>query len=148
MPLISLLKDNDIKKFDSPATLTDEERKSVFSDNGIEGMEDMFRKPVIKIGFILQRGYFTMHRKFFVPHQFHREDIDFVAKLCSRKSDLDISLYKKPTYIKHRAIILGLYGYSSFAEGKNIFENEAKELVKTSLRPKELFHTHNEFLSI
>lgn len=148
MPLISLLNDHDIKEFDSPKRLTDEERNAVFSLNGLEGMEGMFRKYIIKIGFILQRGYFTMQRKFFVPHQFHTEDIDFAAKLCNRKNNLDISHYKKPTYTKHRAIILGLYGYRSFTEGKKLFENEAKELVRTSLRPKELFHALNEFLSI
>lgn len=109
MPLISLLKKKEIKYFDSPTILTDQQRATVFQDVDIEELEHVFRRPVIKIGFILQHGYFSMYRKFFVPHRFHREDIDFVAKLCNQKSGLDISLYKRPTYIKHRTIILGLY---------------------------------------
>ena len=146
MPRINLLKEKEIKAFDTPGILSQKQRNAVFTDEGIAEMGKLLRKPMTKMGFVLQRGYFILQKKFFVPASFHREDIEFVSKLFPSEVPLDLSGYAKTSYNRHRKIILERYGYVQFNEGRQDMENEARELVKTALRPREMFHALRDFL--
>jgi len=75
MPRINLLKEKEIKSFDTPGILSPEQRNAVFTEEGIAEMGKLLRKPMTKMGFILQRGYFILHKKFFVPTNFQKEDL-------------------------------------------------------------------------
>jgi hypothetical protein len=87
-------------------------------------------------------------KKFFLPADYHTEDIAFVKRLLGVKGKIDIRKdYNKVTYSIHKQIILNKTGYRSFSEGKALFEKEASELVKTSLRPSEIFDALLDYLN-
>lgn len=139
MPRISILKENEIIKFDSPPELSDEQRKIYFSNKDLVENNIQLRKEVSKVGFILQFGYFSLYKKFFVPNQFHQEDIDFVSLLVDLDTSVDMEKYKRSSYTEHRKLILGIHSFHSFADFKNLVKKESKALVKTALRPKDIF---------
>ena len=144
MPRLTFLKTNEIEEFDLPPHFTEEERSRFFvlPDNELK-----FRKTEIKTGYILQTGYFMSKKKFFFPEHYHIEDVEYVKKLVGTKIKIDIREdYHKDTYSFYRQIILNKYGYHSFSDSKDVFEEEANELVKTSLRPKEIFDALLYFL--
>ena len=144
MTTINFLKDSEIEIFDFPPHFTEEARRRFFilPDNEVK-----FRKKETKIGYILQEGYFMSKKKFFLPEHFHTEDVKFVKKLLGIKNRVAISKdYNKITYSIHKKIILNKIGYRSFSDSKDIFEKEASELVKTSLKPKDIFDALLDFL--
>ncbi|MDR3058774.1 MAG: DUF4158 domain-containing protein, partial [Prevotella sp.] len=144
MPRINILKDKDINSFDSPPLFSEEERNKYFElpDNDIQ-----FRKIEIKIGYILQEGYFKSRQKFFLPNQYHKVDIDYVIKLCGIKRKVEIDdYYSRAVHNIHKQFILDRYGYNSFSKSKSLFEKEAQELVKSSSRPEEMFSDLLNFL--
>ena len=144
MTTINFLKDSEIELFDFPPRFTEEARRRFFvlPDNEVK-----FRKSETKVGYILLVGYFMSKKKFFFPEHFHTEDVKFVKKLLGIKNRIVISKdYNKITYSIHKKIILNKIGYHSFSDSRDIFEKEASELVKTSLRPKEIFDALLDFL--
>ena len=144
MTSINFLKDNEIERFDLPPCFTEEERSKFFimPDNDIN-----FRKIETKIGYILQEGYFISRKKFFLPEHYHPEDVEYVKKLLDIKRKIEISKYYiKTTYSFHKQIILNRNGHLSFSDSRALFEREASELVKTSLRPKEIFDALLDYL--
>jgi hypothetical protein len=92
VPSLVFLKDREIELFDFPPGFTQEERSRFFvlPDNEIK-----FRKPEIKIGYILQKGYFMSQKKFFLPEQYHPEDVKYVKKLLGIKRGIEIHKYTK-----------------------------------------------------
>ena len=137
MTTLIFLKDNEIELFDFPPRFTEEERSHFFvlpDENEVK-----FRKTETMIGYILQEGYFTFRKKFFLPEHYHAEDVEYVENILGVKRKIDIHQhYNKITYSIHRKIILNKYGYLSFSSNKDLFEKEASELVKTSLRPMRI----------
>jgi len=145
MPRLTILKDNEIDLFDFPPRFTEEERKQFFilPDNDLN-----LRKTDTKIGYILQAGYFMLRKKFFLPEHYHTKDVEYVRKLLGIKKKVEIGKnYNKVTYSFHKQIILSKNGYHSLSDSKALFEKEAYELVKTSLRPKEVFDALLDFLN-
>ena len=145
MPRLTVLKDNEIELFDFPPRFTEEERSRFFvlpDENEVK-----FRKTETMIGYILQEGYFMFRKKFFLAEHYHTEDVEYVKNMLGFKRKIDIHQhYNKITYSIHRKIILNKCGYLSFSSNKALFEKEASELVKTSLRPKEIFDALLDYL--
>ena len=146
MSRINLLKEKDIELFDNPIELSNEERKILFTLEFDGELDPNLRKGITTVGYILQKGYFLAQKKFFVPNQFKKDDINYVSKLCGLDEKINILEYKKSIYNKHRVFILNKFGYRSFTDSIELFEKEAIELVKTPLRPKELFYSLISFL--
>ena len=145
MTTITFLKDNEIELFDSPPGFTEEERNRFFVLPDVH--EVKFKKTETKIGYILQEGYFMSRKKFFLPEYYHTEDVEYVKKLLDVKREINIrKSYNKITYSIHKKMILNKNGYHSFSGSKILFEKEASELVKTSLRPKEIFDALLDYL--
>ncbi|WP_312306266.1 DUF4158 domain-containing protein [Chryseobacterium sp.] len=146
MARINLLKEKDIELFDNPVELTIEEKKMLFTLEFNSDLEPNLKKGITTVGYILQKGYFLAQKKFFVPNQYRKDDIRYVTELCGLEYHIDILDYKTSIYNKHRVFILNKFGYRSFSECIHLFEKEALELVKTPLRPKELFFSLISFL--
>lgn len=140
MPRIQLLKESDIRLFDNPPLISEENYKTVFNLANLYEFGLSFRKHVNKVGFIIQRGYFLVANKFYVPQDYHDKHVNFVCHLCGVPK-VDINEYNRSLYTKHRSIILEHMGYASFISFKKTFILEAKDLVKTSLRPREIFNS-------
>jgi hypothetical protein len=146
MPRISLFKKVEITAFDSPPVLTEEEKKAIFTISETETRKLHFRKKMSKVGFILQLGYFKAHKKFFTLEQYLTADVEYVCKLVGTRRTLDLSSENYTSYLKHRSIILDILGYRPFNTLESIFKQEASALVKTALRPKDIFHSLLDFL--
>jgi len=145
MPRLTLLKDSEIKEFDSPLHFTDEERRQFFV---LPDTEVQFRKKETKIGYILLEGYFASRKRFFLPEYFHTEDVEYVKKIIGINRKIDIrKYYHKDTYSFYKQFILNKYGYRFFSESKALFEQEAFELVKTSLKPREILEALLDYLN-
>jgi len=145
MTTITFLKDSEIELFDFPPVFTEEDRSRffVFPDDS----EIKFRKIETKIGYILQEGYFMSKKKFFLPEDYHPEDVEYVKKLLGIHWRIEIRrYYHNDTFNFYKKIILDKIGYNSFSDSKDLFEKEASELVKTSLRPKEIFDALLDYL--
>ena len=80
-------------------------------------------------------GLFYISKKSLRARKFPSGSIEFVSKLFPGEVPLDLSGYAKTSYNTHRKIILERYGYVQFNEGRQDMENEAREMVKTALRP-------------
>lgn len=146
MARISILRKKEIEEFDNPIIVEEEQRVTCFSLDLIEDFGLDLRKPISKVGFLLQLGYFILQRKFFVPQKFHEADIKYVLNLLELEN-IDIRDYKKASYNKHRKQILSFFNYKSFNYSKHILINEAQELVKTSIKPREMFFSMVDFLN-
>jgi hypothetical protein len=71
-----------------------------------------------------------------------------VTKLIGINRKIDIrKYYHKDTYSFYKKVILNKYGYCFFSESKALFEKEASESVRTSLKPKEMFETLHDYLN-
>jgi hypothetical protein len=144
MPRLTLLKDNEIESFDFPPRFNEEERSCFFV---LPENELKLRKIETKIGYILQEGYFASGKKFFLPEHCHTEDVDYVRKLLDINREINIrQYYHKDLYSIHKKNILNRNGYRSFSESKLLFAKEASELVRTSLKPKEIFDALLDYL--
>ena len=144
MTTVSILKDIEIETFDSPPRFTNEERSQLFilPDNEVQ-----FRKIETKIGYILQEGYFMSKKKFFLPERYHTEDVEYVKSILGINRGVEIrKYYNKDTYRFYKQAILNKTEYRSFSESKALLEKEASELVKTSLKPREIFNTLLDYL--
>lgn len=144
MAILNILEEKEITAFDSPPLFSNKDREQYFSlpNNNLK-----FRKIETKIGYILQEGYFLSQRKFFLPSQFPKDDIIYVSTLCGVKRDIVIeNCYNRSIQNIHKQIILDEHEYKSFSNYKYIFEREAQELIKSSLRPNDIFYTLLDFL--
>ena len=145
MTTLDFLKDNEIEVFDFPPRFTDEERIRFFilpDDNEIN-----FRKTETKIGYILHEGYFMSKKKFFLPEHYHTDDVEYVKKLLGINREIEINKhYHRDLYSIHKKTILNRNAYHSFSGSKSLFAKETLELVKTSLKPKEIFDALLNFL--
>lgn len=146
MPRISILKKEEITSFDSPPVLTEKERKAIFTILEIDNHKIFFRKKISKVGFVLQLGYFKVQKKFFTPEQYLSADVEFVSKLIGTHRTKHLTTNNYSGYLKHRSIILDILGYRPFKTLEHIFEKEAGALVRTALRPKDIFHSLLDFL--
>ena len=129
MTTISILKENEIFKFDSPPVLSDEQREIYFSTKHLIENNVELRKDISKVGFIVQFGYFNHNKKFFVPNQFHQIDINFVCSLMGIENSIDIAKYKKSSYTKHRKLILDIHSFHPYKDFKNLVKKESIALV-------------------
>lgn len=146
MPRINLFKKEEITAFDSPPVLTEKERKVIFTLIETGNRKIYFRKKISKVGFLLQLGYFRAHKKFFTPEQYLITDVEYVCKMVGARRIYDLTSENYTSYLKHRTILLDILGYRQFKTFKPIFIEEAGALVRTALRPKDIFHSLLDFL--
>lgn len=146
MTIITFLQKSEIEKFDTTNELDEKDRPDIFLLSDLDNSGLDFRKPISKIGYILQSGYFRVHKKFFVPKKFNKKDIDFVARLLQIKNPIEISDYKTTILSNHRKTILRVFNFKSFHDSKGLFVKEAQALVKTTLKPRDILHSLLDYL--
>lgn len=140
MPRLDFLSELEKTEFDSPPELTDDLREQYFVKYEFDSAISQFRKEETAVAYILLRGYFLITGKFFQPHQFRKGDIDYVSEILEIKKDLQFENYHKSTYTSQKAMILNHFGFRRFKDFRQSFEDETHELVKTDLKPKQIFH--------
>ncbi len=80
MPLLKILSNSEISRFDSPPVFNHEERKKFFNlPSGFKQRWKKLRTAENQILFCLQLGYFRCRQKFFAGY-FHSDDFDFIKQ--------------------------------------------------------------------
>jgi len=140
MTTINILKESEKKAFNNIGDFSDEERKELFKVYYLDE-ETYFRKDHTKLFFTLLRGYFLAHGKFFQPHQFRQIDIDYLCKEFELSPDsIHIKNYKESTFRSHQKTILKHCNFIPFTEFAEKFQEESDALVRTSLKPNQIFY--------
>lgn len=145
---LKILSSKDIQQFDSPPMFSGEERKRFFILLHWEKeILETLRSPSSQVGFILRNGYFRASNKFFIAHQFHSKDIEFV---CNRLGVEENQLQwenSERTLRRHKTIILHYYGFCKFDDNINAtLWSEAFKLCEKQIKPRLIFLSLMDFL--
>jgi TnpA family transposase len=143
MPRLKILSIAEQHEFDSPPSLSGENRKSYFRfTQTLREMTKPIKGDCHLVGFVLMFFYFKIVQKFFPPKLFHHQDIDYVSrqlKIVDFKShsfQLD-----KHSFKRYKDKILQYYGCSPFDKSAHILLHQKIYLLATShVKPKVIFN--------
>ena len=141
MPLLKILSNTEIGRFNSPPMFNHDERKKFFSlPSGFKQSWRKLRTAENQILFVLQLGYFRCRQKFFAGH-FHSDDFDFINQKYGFSSSSDEQpVYPRPTIARHQNLILDFYDIRSIEKsGQEFLFDEALSLVRRVVRPDKIF---------
>jgi len=141
MPLLKILSNSEIARFDSPPIFNHEERKKFFSlPSGFKQSWGKLRTAENRVLFVLQLGYFRSSQKFFAGH-FHSDDFEFLKQKYGFSFSSDEHLIcPRPTIARHQHLILEFYGLRSIEKSDQAFLfDEALSLVRLVVRPDKIF---------
>ena len=141
MPLLTILPDEDISRFEEPPVFTAEERKHFLSlPKWAEEVVATLQTPTSKIGFVLQLGYFKATKKFYTKQSFHQTDIDFVSNRLVVDGAWKMDAYAQTTSHRHRIIIRDKLGFSTFSSmTEALLVKEVDYLLSKQMRLKDIF---------
>jgi hypothetical protein len=140
MALISILTNEEKKRFESPPVFSSQERKRHFRfPAGVLKIAEELRTPTTKVCFLTSYGYFSATNKFY-NKQFLLTDLEFVArKLNIPENSINLSEYQTKAYRDHKVRILDLIGATRFEmQAKKLVEKEIFVMVRSQLRPKHI----------
>lgn len=141
MPLLKILSNSEIARFDAPPVFNHEERKKFFNlPGGLKSVWETLRTDENKILFLLQFGYFRARQRFFAGH-FHPADLQYIsAKFNLSSGNQEILSYSRPTVLRHQHIIVEFYGIRFLQEtDETLLFDKAKSLVSSVVRPEKVF---------
>jgi hypothetical protein len=145
MSLIKILEAPQQREFDKPPKLVYQQRKYLFSLPEWAEIQNKTMFDNIRVGFILQLGYFKASGRFFKLDTFQKEDFQFVLKKLKYDEmsfDEFKNQYELTTFYKHRQIILENFGILSFdQQQKEMAFQEAIRLFKKQASPSKVFYS-------
>lgn len=117
MSFIKILESPQQREFDKPPKLSYQQRKYLFVLPVWAETEYKVMFDNIRIGFIIQIGYFKASGRFFKLESFQKDDFLFVLKKMKYK-EISFSEFKmeynNTTFYNHRQIILDNFGMLPF----------------------------------
>lgn len=149
MPRMRILSEGEQEAFDKPPLFDHEQRKQFFFfPNALLEIARGLRTPTGQIGFLLLCGYFKSTKRFFLPQDFHRRDVEAAAKTLSLSAvNFACEEYVKTTRIRHQQWILAFYGFQPFDNrAEAAVAVEISTMAKTYLKPKLIFDRCTDFL--
>lgn len=149
MPRMRILSEAEQEAFDKPPLFDHEQRKQFFSfPNALLDIARGLRTPTGQIGFLLLCGYFKATKRFFLPQDFHRRDVEAAARILNLSAgNFAGEEYVKTTRIRHQQWILAFYGFKPFDNGaETAVAVEITTMAKTYLKPKLIFDRCTDFL--
>jgi len=144
-----ILSEGEQEAFDKPPLFDHEQRKQFFSfPNALLDIAKGLRTPTGQIGFLLLCGYFKATKRFFLPQDFHRRDVEAAARILNLSAgNFAGEEYVKTTRIRHQQWILAFYGFKPFDNGaETAVAVEITTMAKTYLKPKLIFDRCTDFL--
>ena len=120
MPRLQILTTAEQNSFDKPPVLDSLQRKKYFDfPKGLLNIAHTLRNPSYKIGFLVMCGYFRVSKKFFLPNEFHDQDIEYVTRALNEDNEsFQFDLYPNRTRHRHEQIILEYYGFNQFCKSR------------------------------
>ena len=141
MTRLVFLSPTEKRKFDSPPTLTKDQRPAYFVvSEDIKRTLSKLRSPTYKVGFLLQLGYFKHSGKFYVPSAFRRRDINYVKQTLNISEPIDLDRYDPSRLVRHRSRILALLDWQPFNKTNAALVAEHVQLLaQQQLKPDAIF---------
>lgn len=149
MPRMRILTASEQETFDRPPVFDHRERKQYFSlPKGLMDITTTLRSPISQIGFLLMCGYFKATKRFYLPQDFHKRDIEAVARILTLQNvNFTVDRYPKQTRARHQKFILDFYGFAPFNEkAKTSIAVEVSTMARAHLKPKLIFDRCVDFL--
>jgi hypothetical protein len=151
MSRLALLTKSEQQKFDASPQLNRAQQQKFFALNDeLKAYLENARKPINKVGFLVQLAYFKASGKFFLNGGFKEVDILFACEILNINSqEINLSVSSCPPRDKaaHKKIILNTLSWKSF--NPKILVELKKELMiyaHQQLHPKSLFSAATQFL--
>ena len=151
MSRIKILQPQEKRRFDEPPQLSAYQRGQFFHlPTGLEQALPQLRKPVTRVGFMLQWGYFRASGRFFATDLFRAGDIEYV---CDRLQierfsiALDTQSYSSQLAGVHQRHILKRLGWQPFGGGRERLVQQITHLVEQPLMPRKVLHESRAFLT-
>jgi TnpA family transposase len=144
-----ILSASEQETFDKPPLFDHKQRKQFFSfPKALLDIARRLRTPNGQIGFLLLCGYFKATKRFFLPQDFHKRDVEVVAKILGLSAcNFTFADYVKTTKIRHQKSILEFYGFKPFdSKAESTIAIEITTMAKTYLKPKLIFDRCVDFL--
>ena len=147
MTRLVFLSPTEKRKFDSPPTLTKDQRPAYFVvSEDIKRTLSKVRSPTYKVGFLLQLGYFKHSGKFYVPTAFRRRDINYVKQTLNITEPIDLDHYDPSRLVLHRSRILALLDWQPFNKTNAALVAEHVQLLaQQQLKPDAIFMATVDF---
>src|SRR5262245_59354219 len=142
MPRMKILNAVEQDTFASPPVFTTAQRRHHFDfPLEVQQLATILRTPTNQLGFLLNWGYFTATKQFFLPHTFRLLDIEYVARNLGLSLDaLDLASYDKQTVARHQELILQHVGFRTFdVSARTFLEQEIAGMVHAQLKPRLIF---------
>lgn len=150
MSRIKILQPQEIRRFDEPPQFSDRQRSQFFHLlTGLEQAVPQLRKPITKVGFILQWGYFRASGRFFATDLFRTEDLQYVCdglEIEWSSLVLDAQSYSSQLAGVHQRHILKLLDWHPFGQGRERLFQQIAHLVEQPLLPRKVLHESRAFL--
>ncbi len=137
----SILPNSTIYHFDRPPKFkTEEQRAHFFISTELRRTLSKLSPPA-KVGFLLQRGYFTAKGRFFETKYFWAGDKKFVERTLGIKSPVDLEAYTSSSISRHRARIREMDGWRLANEDdKKILEEHTLNLINKRVDSKQIIY--------
>lgn len=139
MTRLAILSDTEQKKFDRPPVFTDNERQLYFAlSEPFTGWVTRIDKPINRIGFLIQLGYFRASGRFHPAASFRPKDIHFVCALFDLE-EFDSSEFSPTVSGRHRQRILRELNWSAQDNAtQGALRYEATALAANQAYPKDI----------
>ncbi len=141
MPKMKIFNALEQKNFETPPVFNSVERKRYFTlPLTLQESAGELKNPTHKVCFLVTAGYFKARHRFFA-RQFHPSDLEFVAKQMGVDvNEVIPENYNRFTYLRHQALILDYFGFTSFDKSaKQWVQTELTTVAKVQFRPKLIF---------
>lgn len=148
--LPKILNTKQIKDFENPPILKNEERKILFNlDESINNELLEIEDDKNKLLFIILFGYFKHSKKFFSIDKFNYKDINYVTNKYNLKTSIDeIKFFSRSTIFRYKKIILNYFLILEFNDTKKeLLIKELKEIIKVNFNFRRIFENSLKFLN-
>ena len=129
MARISVLPQPEAKEFDEPPIFDSIDRKRYYDlTETLQNALGRLRTPTNKICFLVSYAYFKARKRFY-DGEFHEKDIEYACHLLGIDRAMVLLLsYSKKMRLDHQAIILKLFGYTTFNDSNQTFGDKTHSL--------------------
>lgn len=142
MPRMRILMASESEAFDKPPLFDHRERKKFFSlPKNLMDIITSLRTPSSQIGFFLICGYFKATKRFYLPKDFHKRDIAFIAHQLNLDDEtFRPDEYAETTRLRHQKHILEFYGFTPFdKKAEAALLAEIVTMARMYLKPRLMF---------
>lgn len=148
MPIIQILTEKQISKYNAPPILTSLERRrySYIPQVIVKRSLNIYSEDN-RLGFLMQFFYFRLIERFFPVQSYNESDIMAVAKRYGL-ANAHLANYRGSTYHRHQEIVCDLLGYRRLGENeRNTLYSIAIEQCKKQVRPRKILGKLVQYLS-